>query len=282
MRRKFDVTTDKPTTASEALSEASGLSRQRIKDAMNKGACWWTLKGKKVRLRRATKELKAGTRLQLYYDENVLNRKPEAAILIEDKSRYSVWFKPHGLLAQGSQWGDHCSLLRSAELELKRPCLLIHRLDGDAAGLMLIAHDSKAAGALSQCFSGRTMAKHYLARVTGVINTKNQRIETPVDGKTAITHVSTLSTDEGAKTSLLQVIIETGRKHQIRKHLQSIGHPIIGDRLYGKPARIPLQLLAAGLEFDCPLSRQRVKLVLPEELSGLAADIQPTLTCKGD
>lgn len=270
MRRKFDVTTEQPTTASEALSEASGLSRQRIKDAMNKGACWWTLKGKQVRLRRATKEVKAGTRLQLYYDENVLNRKPEAPILIKDKSRYSVWFKPHGLLAQGSQWGDHCSLLRSAELELKRPCFLIHRLDGDAAGLMLIAHDSKAAGALSQCFSGRTMAKRYLARVTGVINTQNQLIDTPIDGKAAISHASTLSTDDSAETSLLQVIIETGRKHQIRKHLQSIGHPIIGDRLYGKPASAPLQLLAAGLEFDCPLSRQRVKLELPKELASLA------------
>ncbi|MBK1852903.1 RluA family pseudouridine synthase [Marinobacter sp. 1-4A] len=269
MRRKFDVTTEQPETASDALSQASGLPRQRIKDAMNKGACWWTLKGKTVRLRRATKELKAGTRLQLYYDEKVLSRKPEAATLIEDKSRYSVWFKPHGLLAQGSQWGDHCSLLRHAELELKRPCFLIHRLDGDAAGLMLIAHDSKAAGALSQCFAGRTMAKRYLARVTGIINTQNQLIDTPVDGKAAISRATTLRTDEAAETSLLQVIIETGRKHQIRKHLQGIGHPIIGDRLYGKPARVPLQLLAAGLEFDCPLSRQRLRLELPEEFSRL-------------
>ncbi|MDS1308525.1 RluA family pseudouridine synthase [Marinobacter xiaoshiensis] len=270
MRRKFDVTVKQPETASEALSEASGLPRQRIKDAMNKGACWWTLKGKKVRLRRATKELQAGTQLQLYYDENVLNRKPEAAILIEDKSRYSVWFKPHGLLAQGSQWGDHCSLLRWAEIELKRPCFLIHRLDGDAAGLMLIAHDSKAAGALSQCFSGRTMTKRYLARVAGVINTQDQLIDTPIDGKAAISHVSTLSTDDTAETSLLRVIIETGRKHQIRKHLQGIGHPIIGDRLYGKPAQVPLQLLAAGLELDCPLSRQRLTLELPKELANLA------------
>ncbi|MBQ0745622.1 MAG: RluA family pseudouridine synthase [Marinobacter sp.] len=269
MRRKFNITTDQPETASEALSQASGLSRQRIKDAMNKGACWWTLKGKQVRLRRATKELKVGTRLQLYYDESVLDRKPEAATLIADKSRYSVWFKPHGLLAQGSQWGDHCSLLRCVELELKRPCFLIHRLDADAAGLMLIAHDSKAAGALSQCFSGRTMTKHYLARVTGIIHTRDQLIDTPVDGKAAISRATTLSTDETSQTSLLQVAIETGRKHQIRKHLESIGHPIVGDRLYGKPTKATLQLLAVSLEFDCPLSRQRVKLELPEPLNRL-------------
>jgi tRNA pseudouridine32 synthase/23S rRNA pseudouridine746 synthase len=269
MRRKFDVTAEQSETAIEALSQKSGLSRQRIKDAMNKGACWWTLKGKQVRLRRATKELKVGTRLQLYYDENVLDRKPEAATLIADKSRYSVWFKPHGLLAQGSQWGDHCSLLRCVELELKRPCFLIHRLDADAGGLMLIAHDPKAAGALSQCFAGRTMTKHYLARVTGLIEVQDQLIATPVDGKAAISRASTLSIDEAAETSLLQVTIETGRKHQIRKHLKSIGHPIVGDRLYGKPAKTPLQLLAVSLEFDCPLSRQRLKLELPEPLSSL-------------
>lgn len=269
MRRKFDITTEQPETAIEALSQASGLSRQLIKDAMNKGACWWTLKGKQVRLRRATREVKAGTRLQLYYDENVLDRKPETAILIADKSRYTVWFKPHGMLAQGSQWGDHCSLLRSVELELKRPCYLIHRLDADAAGLMLIAHDSKAAGALSLCFAGRTMTKHYLARVTGIIHTQDQLIDTPIDGKASISRVTTLSTDEIGPTSLLQVAIETGRKHQIRKHLQSIGHPIVGDRLYGKPAKAPLRLLAANLEFDCPLSQQRVKLELPEPLNSL-------------
>lgn len=155
------------------------------------------------------------------------------------------------------------------ELELKRPCYLIHRLDADAAGLMLIAHDSKAAGALSQCFAGRTMTKHYLARVTGLIHAQDQLIDTPIDGKEAISRASTLTTNETDDTSLLQVAIETGRKHQIRKHLESIGHPIVGDRLYGEPARVPLQLLAVSLEFDSPFSRQRVKLELPEPLNNL-------------
>ena len=160
MRTTIDITVKQPGKAIDALSEAApGLSRQKIKDAMTKGACWWTHKGKRLRLRRATKELKPGIRLQLYYDEKVLERKPEKPILLENAGRYTVWFKPHGLLAQGSQWGDHCSLLRLAEIQLEQPCHLIHRLDADAAGLMLIAHDSKAAGALSQCFSGRTMTK---------------------------------------------------------------------------------------------------------------------------
>ncbi|MBC7285917.1 RluA family pseudouridine synthase [Hoeflea sp.] len=270
MRTTIDITLKQTGKAIDALSDAApALSRQKIKDAMAKGACWWTHKGKRLRLRRATKELKPGIRLQLYYDEKVLARQPEEPVLLEDLGRYTVWFKPHGLLAQGSQWGDHCSLLRLVEIQLERPCHLIHRLDADAAGLMLIAHDPKAAGALSQCFSGRTMTKRYKARVTGLMDARDQLVDAPVEGKPAVSRVSTLELSETDQTSLVEVSIETGRKHQIRRHLAGLGHPIIGDRLYGRTARVPLQLLAYYLEFDCPLSKQKVVFKLPPELGSL-------------
>ncbi|MBW4933447.1 RluA family pseudouridine synthase [Marinobacter sp. F4206] len=269
MRTSIDLTLEHTAIAVDALSEASGLPKQRIKDAMNKGACWWTHKGKQVRLRKAKRELRAGTRLQLFYDDTVLGRKPEKAECLEDRGRYSVWFKPHGMLAQGSQWGDHCSLLRTAETGLRRDCFLIHRLDADAAGLMLIAHDPKAAGALSQCFTGRTITKDYQARVRGLLNTDDRRVDAMIDGKNAISRITTIRVEEDNETSLLGVNIETGRKHQIRKHLAGIGHPIVGDRLYGQTARVPLQLLAYRLEFDCPLTRQRVQICLPERLNSL-------------
>lgn len=271
MRTTFEITLEQPQTAVDALSQASGLSRQRIKDAMSKGACWWTQKGKQLRLRRATRELSAGTLLTLCYDEQVLARKPETAELLSDLGRYSVWYKPHGLLAQGSQWGDHCSLLRLAELQFKRSCYLIHRLDGDAAGLMLIAHDPKAAAALSQCFAGRTMTKWYQARVTGAMQVTDRLIDTPVDGKPASSRVSTLEVDEEGGTTLLKVLIETGRKHQIRRHLANCGHPILGDRLYGKAAKVSLQLVAVSLAFQCPIQRKHVQLELPGRLNDLTS-----------
>lgn len=258
-------------TALDLLSSGSGLSKQRIKDAMNKGAVWWTHKGKTLRLRRATKTLNKGAVLQLFYNEQVLSRAPEPALLIADNSRYSVWYKPHGLLAQGSQWGDHCSLLRWVELHLepKRECFLVHRLDADAAGLMIIAHDSQSAARLSLLFQERDMRKYYQAWVEGLppISDEELTLNASLDGKHAITHLRPIALDSQRQHTLLDIRIETGRKHQIRRHLSSWGHPIVGDKLYGNASQQPLQLLAYRLQFTCPFNKTPVHFELPVELT---------------
>lgn len=267
MPQTFDFIVDThDLTAVEFLAHKTGLSKQRIKDAMNKGACWWTLKGKQLRLRRASKPINKGTRLQLYYDEQVLARIPEPGQLIADAKRYSIWYKPHSLLAQGSQWGDHCSLMRWVELHLKRDCFLVHRLDADAAGLMLLAHDSQAASLLSQLFQTRAMHKEYQAWVIGELNATARRLELPLDGKESISTIDTRFINDEKSLSLLNITIETGRKHQIRRHLAAINHPILGDRLYGSADKKPLQLLAYRLEFMCPISKQAIKVELPEAM----------------
>jgi tRNA pseudouridine32 synthase / 23S rRNA pseudouridine746 synthase len=273
MPNTFNLTvSESGKTAVDLLAKETGLAKLRIKDAMNKGACWWTTKGKQLRLRRATRIIEKGVELHLYYDENILAKKPQTSELICDYSRYSIWYKPHGMLAQGSQWGDHCSLMRVLELAYKRPCFLVHRLDADAAGLMIVAHDAQATGKLSSMLQERSIKKHYLAWVTGKLDTQGQLVQTPVEGKEAITWISTLQFNEDA--SLLRVTIETGRKHQIRQHLASLGHPIIGEKLYDKTLlsntekenEQSLQLLAYQLEFDCPFTKKQVSICLPDEI----------------
>jgi tRNA pseudouridine32 synthase / 23S rRNA pseudouridine746 synthase len=272
--QKFELTvTQAEQTALDLLANGTGLSKQRIKDAMNKGAVWWTLKGKTLRLRRATKVLYKGSKIQFFYDEQVLARKPLTAQKIYDAGRYSIWFKPPGMLAQGSQWGDHCSILRWVEVNdqapdtgAKRECFLVHRLDADASGLMIIAHDSQSAAKLSTLFQARDMRKSYQAWVIDdcVMPPQGMTLDYELDGKSAITHIKHLAT--AAHKTLLDVQIETGRKHQIRRHLANIGHPIVGDRLYGTKAPEGLQLLAYKLEFTCPLSLRPVAIELDQSL----------------
>jgi len=272
--QKFEFTvTQAEQTALDLLAEGTGLSKQRIKDAMNKGAVWWTLKGKTLRLRRATKVLYKGSKIQFFYDEQVLSRKPESANLIYDGGNYSIWFKPAGMLSQGSQWGDHCSILRWVEVngqpndgQRQRECFLVHRLDADAMGLIILAHDSQSAAKLSALFQARDMRKFYQAWVVDDCDAPatGRTLNDELDGKSAITHIKKVRV-ENNKT-LLDVHIETGRKHQIRRHLANIDHPIVGDKLYGTKSNSGLQLLAYRLEFICPNTKQAVIVELPQEL----------------
>lgn len=274
LAQKYEFTVTKPEqTALDLLAEGTGLSKQRIKDAMNKGAVWWTLKGKTLRLRRATKVLFKGSVIQFFYDEQVLARKSEKATLIHDAERYSIWYKPAGMLAQGSQWGDHCSILRWVEVngdyqigKSQRECFLVHRLDADASGLMLIAHDSQSAGRLSMLFQGRDIKKYYQAWVVDdcELPPQGMTLDDELDGKSAITHIKKIARTD--TSTLLDIHIETGRKHQIRRHLANIGHPIVGDKLYGTKAKRGLQLLAYRLEFICPFSQQKLVVELAKDM----------------
>ena len=118
-------------SAVDLLAGATGFSRQRIKQIMQKGAVWVTLasggENNAQRLRRAKKVLHPGDTLHLYYDEKILSEEPPTPELIADEGTYSVWYKPYGLRSQGSKWSDHCTIARWAEthLEPQRPAFVV-------------------------------------------------------------------------------------------------------------------------------------------------------------
>lgn len=256
-------------TVVDVLAASSGLSRQQIRQAMDKGAVWLTHGKGTRRVRRRKARLRVDDSLHLYYNAAVLAAQVPAATLVADQGGYSVWVKPAGMRSQGSRWGDHSTLGRWAEKQLQpqRSAFIVHRLDRAASGLMLLAHDKRTAAALAALFRQRRVTKRYQAQVRGAFpqDPDGLRMDDALDGRDAHSVARQLSYDAERDCSLLEVEISTGRKHQIRRHLAGVGHPVVGDRLYGDgDSSDDLQLAAVYLGFKCPLSgQQRVYCIDP-------------------
>ncbi|MDX1676547.1 RNA pseudouridine synthase [Arsukibacterium sp.] len=247
------------------------LAKGRLKDAMNKGAV--QLLGRPVkRLRRAQYALQSGQVLHLNYDSDVLSRSCPPARLIADYRAYSVWFKPPGMLSQGNEWGDHLSVLRFAEQHFtSRPVFLLHRLDREASGLMLIAHTKAAASAFSRLIAAQQISKTYLVQVKGKIAVdilSVGELSTPLDGKACLTRFKQRAYDAASDTSWLEIDLISGRKHQIRRHFAAIGHPVMGDPRYGEDNKNQsgLALQACAIGFTCPQQHHQRLVTLPAEL----------------
>tara|TARA_A100001015_G_C15040154_1_gene739091 strand:- start:1566 stop:2426 length:861 start_codon:yes stop_codon:yes gene_type:complete len=253
----------KKTSAAAFLSEETGLSKKKIKDAMTKGAVWISLKGKQKRLRRAASILPVGSFVSLFYDQKILELKPKKSEPVFKSSTYSVWIKPRGTQCGGTKYGDHCTINRILEMQLKRPCFLVHRLDRFCTGVLAIAHSKGSAKAISQQFRDRLVIKKYKAIVHGHVE-KKMLLESPIDGKAATTNIVPICF--GGNRTLVSIHIRTGRKHQIRKHLSKAGFPIIGDRQYGSQSKIDLQLASVFIGFVCPEAKEQVSFELPTPL----------------
>jgi len=227
-----------------------------------------------VKIRKANYPLCPLDRVDFYYDKDILSATADDPVLLRDTNDFSIWYKPANILSQGSKFGDHLSLLRFAEKNLKRnyPLHLVHRLDRETCGLIIIAHNSNSAAALSCQFAPPHHAqKKYWARVKGHLHLHKKSLEilAPLDEKPAVTIIEAAQYDHASDTTELLIELKTGRFHQIRKHLSGINHPVCGDYRYGRDRGDKaglLQLCAWQLSFDRPGTAQRIVATLPEDL----------------
>ena len=212
------------------------------------------------------------------------------SILFEDESMVAV-DKPSGMVVHAGA-GNHSGTLVNALLHRfgrlsavggeDRPGI-VHRLDRYTSGVLLVAKTDAAHRALARQFAARQVRKSYLTLVHGAMKTSCGRIEKPIardpvvrarmttrlaSGRAAWTEWQVRETLGGL--SFLDVSIGTGRTHQIRVHLASVGHPVVGDRLYGAPAQVAGMpelgryfLHAHRIEFMHPVSGSVIEVMSP-------------------
>jgi 23S rRNA pseudouridine1911/1915/1917 synthase len=210
--------------------------------------------------------------------------------------------KPAGLVvhpAVGNETGTlvnallhHCQDLTGIGGE-KRPGI-VHRLDKDTSGVMVVAKNEKAMNELARQFKERETAKEYLTIVWGIPYGKRGTIETTIgrhpihrkkmaanvrNGREAVSHYEVL--EALGEAALVQIKIETGRTHQIRVHMAHIKSPVIGDTVYGRGRASTIKadrqmLHAAKLSLNHPISGKRMtfEAPLPEDMEMLLTQLR--------
>ena len=293
----------------KALAEASGLSRERVKALMGEGRV--SLDGKVAA--QASHKPAAGTAFAISIPAVTPDEaQPEDIplnVVFEDE-HLIVIDKPAGLVvhpAVGNYDGTlvnallhHCQGQLSGIGGVARPGI-VHRIDKDTSGLLVVAKSDVAHEGLARQFEDHSIERAYLAlvagnpmppsgTVTGSIgrsntNRKKMALVSEGRGKHAVTHFATLERFQGA--ALVECRLETGRTHQVRVHMTSLGHPLLGDPAYGRtpPKLKPLlaehkferqALHAKVLGFVHPVTGEQLRFEspLPADMGGLLVDLR--------
>lgn len=299
MPPEVDLTVRSPVLAGRidaylAAALAPEFSRRQIKDCLKDGKVF--LNGRAAKPRDPVKE---GDRItgELRSEKitHALGEDIPISVVYEDDSILVV-DKPAGLVVHPGA-GNKTGTLVNALLGRKTPLSsmggairpgIVHRLDKETSGLLLVAKTNAAHRKLQAQFAARSLSKIYLALVRGRVEFEEGRIEAPVgrdakvrrrmdvaragEGRDALTHYRALERFRYA--TLVEVKLMTGRTHQIRVHMRHLGHPVVGDALYGKTgesAEPRLALHAAKIEFSHPKTDKimRLESPVPEEMKAM-------------
>lgn len=263
---KKSVIEGDPLVLIEFLEKHTKLSKTTLKKVLNNGGVWLRKlsNSKRLRTRRATTPLTSDSHIEFFYDPKFLTLEVPAAREVMENKEWGLWYKPPGLLSQGTDFGDHASILRQVE-QLKGKAFLVHRLDREAHGLMLFAYNHHAAGAFSQLWQKGNVEKFYKVEVLGNLAEKfpaGGEINFQVDGKDA--HTSFKIIEQKEYTAIIVAQIHTGRFHQIRRHFEELGYPVLGDPKYGvgNKNNDGIRLMAWKLKFINPLTKKEVSFEL--------------------
>ena len=208
-----------------------------------------------------------------YEDEHLLIVDKPAGVVVHPAPGYRSGTLVHGLLAHDVAGGDD-----------ERPGI-VHRLDRDTSGLMVVARSEEAYGRLQSLIRRRELERHYLALVVGRPRSRRGTIDAPIGRdrrdplrrsldsdapRPAVTHFELVELLQ--RHALLDVRLETGRTHQIRVHLAAVDLPVAGDPMYGRPQELGLQrqfLHSARLALVHPMTGERFETTspLPDELA---------------
>lgn len=233
-----------------------------------------------------SKEVVSGDIIEVLIDfvednSNIVPIKMNLNIIYEDDS-YLVLNKEPNMAIHPSMLHYDTSLSNGVKyyfdsINLKKKIRPVNRLDKDTSGLVIFAKNEYIQECLVSQMKTKNMKKTYIAVCEGLFTEKSGTINAPIarkpgsiieryvdsSGDIAITHYEVL--DEIDNVSIVKCVLETGRTHQIRVHLSHLGHPILGDTLYGnKNTNVPRQLLHAyKLDFIHPISKENVSYTAP-------------------
>lgn len=277
--------------ADKAVAVLAEVSRSVARRLIESGAV--TVGGSVIGVR---DHLPAGTEIDIVLPEpEVLRPEPVSFDVVYEDADVAVVDKPAGVIVHPGAGARTGTL--AAGLLHRWPSIegvgvadrwgLVHRLDRETSGLLIVALTPSSYETLSDAIARRTVTRRYQALVHGHFELPSGTIDAPIgrdrrrpvrqavrrDGRPARTHYRVVSEWEKPSVSLLAITLETGRTHQIRVHLSSIGHPVVGDRTYGgagpedaDPGRVWLH--ADELEFTHPTNGEemRVSSPLPPDL----------------
>ena len=205
---------------------------------------------------KANQKIERGVKIGFNVPEELKNADVKPEVIYEDEN-VIVMNKPSGLLSEAK--GEYCPERTLADFGL-----IAHRLDRDTSGVVILAKNEEVQKFLKKQFQNRTVHKTYYAIVEGVPKLQEAKIDLPISrdlkrpttfrvdasGKEAVTYYKVLKSDD--KHALVELRPVSGRTHQLRVHMKYLGHPIVGDVVYGNEKAGRLFLHAKALEITLP------------------------------